>query len=432
MRHEPIKSKLFEKNRKKFTKDLLPNSIAIFNSNDTMPMSADATMPFVQHSDIYYLTGIAQEETILVLFPDSKEEKYREVLFVKETNEHIKVWEGEKLTKEAATKQSGIKTVFWVDQFWSVLQQFIIFPAQNVYLTTNEHTRQNVETETRDDRFRKEMQHRFPLHNYQRNAPILQKIRAIKEKTEIELLRHACSITEKGFRRVLSFVKPNVMEFEIEAELLHEFMINRSKGFAYEPIIAAGKNSCVLHYVENNNVCKDGDIILFDVGAEYAGYASDMSRTIPVNGKYTKRQKEVYNAVLRVQRDAMKLLNPSNTLNEYHKEVGHLMEKELIDLGLLDKKKVKNQDATNPLYKKYFMHGTSHHLGINVHDYGAFDRKIEEGMVFTVEPGIYIPEEKIGIRLENDIVITKNGYDDLMETIPIEVEEIEELMNARK
>jgi Xaa-Pro aminopeptidase len=311
------------------------------------------------------------------------------------------------------------------------LQQFLIFPAQNVYLTTNEHTRHSVETETRDDRFRKEMQHRFPLHTYQRSAPILHKIRAIKEKTEIELLRHACGITEKGFRRLLSFVKPNVMEYEIESELLQECVRNRSKGFAYEPIVAAGENSCVLHYIQNDNVCKKGDIILLDVGAEYAGYASDMTRTIPVSGKYSKRQKSVYNAVLRVQRDAMKLLNPSNTLQEYHKEVGHLMEKELIGLGLLDNKEVKNQDAANPLYKKYFMHGTTHHLGINVHDYGAFDRKIEAGMVFTVEPGIYIPEEKIGIRLENDIVITKNGYDDLMGTIPIEVEEIEDLMNAK-
>ncbi|WP_338813476.1 aminopeptidase P family protein [Bernardetia sp. Wsw4-3y2] len=431
MRHEPIKSNLFVKNRKKFTKGLLSNSIAIFNSNDIMPTSADGTMPFVQHSDIYYLTGIDQEETILVLFPDAKEEKYREVLFVKETNDHIKVWEGEKLTKEAATKQSGIQTVFWTSQFWSILQQFLIFPAQNVYLTTNEHTRQSVEVETRDDRFRKEIQHRFPLHTYQRSAPILQNIRAIKEKTEIELMRHACSITEKGFRRLLSFVKPNVMEYEIEAELLHEFVRNRSKGFAYEPIIAAGENSCVLHYVQNDNICKKGDIILLDIGAEYAGYASDMSRTIPVSGKYTKRQKEVYNAVLRVQRAAMKLLNPSNTLNEYHKEVGNLMEKELIGLGLLDKKEVKNQDPNNPLYKQYFMHGTTHHLGINVHDYGAFDRKIEAGMVFTVEPGIYIPKEKIGIRLENDIVITKNGYDDLMGNIPIEVEEIEDLMNKK-
>lgn len=431
MRHKPIKNDLFITNRKKFTNDLLPNSIAIFNSNDIMPTSADGSMPFFQHSDIYYLTGIAQEETILVLFPDAKDEKYREVLFVKETNDHIKVWEGEKLTKEAATHQSGIKTVFWTSQFWSILQQFLIFPAQNVYLTTNEHTRNSVETETRDDRFRREMLHRFPLHNYQRNAPILQKIRGIKEQTEIEIMRHACGITEKGFRRILSFVKPNVIEYEIEAEFIHEFVRNGSRGFAYEPIIASGENACVLHYIQNNNICKDGDIILLDVGAEYAGYASDMSRTIPVNGKFTPRQKDVYNAVLRVQRESMKLLNPSHTLHEYHKEVGKVMENELIGLGLLDKKEVQNQDVNNPLYKKYFMHGNTHHLGINVHDYGLFDIKIQEGMVFTVEPGIYIPEEGIGIRLENDIVITKNGYDDLMATIPIEVEEIEQLMNAK-
>ncbi len=431
MRHQPIKNDLFITNRKKFTKDLLPNSIAIFNSNDIMPTSADGSMPFVQHSDIYYLTGIAQEETILVLFPDSNDEKYREVLFVKETNDHIKVWEGEKLTKEGATHQSGIKTVFWTSQFWSILQQFLIFPAQNVYLTTNEHTRNSVETETRDDRFRREMLHRFPLHNYQRNAPILQKIRGIKEQTEIEIMRHACGITEKGFRRILSFVKPNVIEYEIEAEFIHEFIRNGSRGFAYEPIIASGENACVLHYIQNNNICKDGDIILLDVGAEYAGYASDMSRAIPVNGKFTPRQKDVYNAVLRVQRESMKLLNPSNTLHEYHKEVGKVMENELIGLGLLDKKEVQNQDVNNPLYKKYFMHGNTHHLGINVHDYGLFDIKIQEGMVFTVEPGIYIPEEGLGIRLENDIVITKNGYDDLMATIPIEVEEIEGLMNSK-
>jgi Xaa-Pro aminopeptidase len=428
MRYTPLNKSLYIKNRQKLVGKLKPNSIAIFNSNDIMPTNADGTMPFRQNNDLFYLTGIDQEETILVVCPDFPNEDMREILFIRETNEHIAIWEGHKYTKEEAFEASGIKNIQWVENFDSVVSTLTAL-QENIYLNTNEHLRAAIQVETRDARFFKSFKERFPLHQYHRVAPIMHQLRAVKEDEEIEQLQKACDITDKAFRRILEFVKPGVMEYEIEAEFIHEFIRNGSRGFAYTPIIASGASACVLHYIDNNKPCQDGDLILFDVGAEYGNYNADMSRTIPVNGRFTKRQKDVYNAVLRVQEGAMDILKPGNNIQAYHKEVGKIMESELINLGLLDKTDVKNQDPTKPLYKKYFMHGTSHHLGLDVHDVGTMYEPISPGMVFTVEPGIYIQEEGIGIRLENNIVIQSDGYLDLMGNIPIEVEEIEELMN---
>lgn len=428
MRYLPIGKDLFIHNRNKFTALLKPESIAVFTSNDVMPTNADGTMPFRQNNDIFYLSGIDQEESILLLFPDYPDPKFREVLFVTETNEHIAVWEGHKYTKEEAYETSGIRTVLWLSQFEQTFNT-LMAQAERVYLNANEHIRNASVTETREMRFTKWCQERYPLHEYERAAPIMHELRPIKSAVEIDLLQKACDITEQAFRRVLNFVKPGVMEYEIEAEFIHEFVRNRSRGFGYTPIIASGGNACILHYIENNAECKDGELILFDVGAEYANYNADMSRTIPVNGRFSRRQKEVYDAVLHVQREAFKLLRPGNTIPEYHKQVGELMTEQLIKLGLLDKTDVKNQNPDQPAYKKYFMHGTSHHIGLDVHDLGNVFRKFEKGMVFTVEPGIYIPDENIGIRLENDVVITEDGIFDLMRNIPIESDEIETLMN---
>lgn len=427
MKYNPINSKLFIENRARFSKKLKSNSIAVFNSNDIMPTNADGSMGFRQNSDLFYLSGIDQEESILVIYPDAKDTQHREILFLKETNEHIAIWEGHKYTKAEATAASGIQTIYWLHEFNTILKT-LMFRAENVYLNTNEHTRATIETETRDARFIKWCKDNFPLHKYERLAPIMHHLRAIKSKYEIELIQQACNITEKGFRRLLKFIKPGVKEYEIEAELIHEFIRNRSQGFAYGPIIASGASACVLHYVENNRECKNGDVILLDVAAEYANYASDLTRCLPVSGKFTKRQKDVYNAVLRVMKAATKMLVVGNTIEKYHVEVGKLMEKELIGLGLLDAKAVAKQDKNKPLYKKYFMHGTSHFLGLDVHDVGDFKRPLEEGMVFTCEPGIYIPEENLGIRLENNILVTKKGPVDLMKNIPLEVDELERLM----
>lgn len=347
---------------------------------------------------------------------------------MRETDEHIAVWEGHKYTKEEATQVSGIKTVYWLSQFRSIFYQ-LTCECDSIYLNHNEHLRAVIEVETRDMRFIRWVKETFPLHRLERLQPLMHHLRAIKSEIEVALIKKACEITEKGFRRVLSFVKEGVMEYEVEAEFIHEFIRNGSKGFAYTPIIASGKNSCVLHYIDNDKPCKAGEVLLMDVAAEYANYASDLTRTIPVSGKFSDRQRAVYNAVLRVMREAKKMLIVGNNWIDYHKEVGKIMESELIGLGLLDKHEVAKQDPEKPLYKKYFMHGTSHHLGLDVHDYGNKYRTFEAGMVFTCEPGIYIPEEGFGIRLENDIVVTPNGNIDLMESIPIEAEEIEELMN---
>tara|TARA_R110002012_G_scaffold263456_2_gene446415 strand:+ start:67001 stop:68293 length:1293 start_codon:yes stop_codon:yes gene_type:complete len=430
MKYDVIPNTLFIKNRKKFMAQMMPKSIAVFNSNDVYPIGADSTMPFEQHRDIFYLSGADQEETILVLFPDALNKKHREVLFVRETNAHIAVWEGEKLTKSRATEISGIETVYWLGDFDKVFFD-LMTEANTIYFNTNEHYRQAVETQTREDRFIQKCKLQFPAHQYAKSNPILQEIRGLKEPEELALMQTACNITEKGFRRLLSFVQPGVWEHEIEAELLHEFIRNKSKGFAYTPIIASGNNANVLHYVENNRECKSGDLILMDVAAEYANYSSDLSRTIPVNGKFTTRQKEVYSAVLRVKNEATNMLVPGTIWAEYHKEVGKIMTSELVALGLLDKADIQNEDPDWPAYKKYFMHGTSHHIGLNTHDYGALKTPMKANMVFTVEPGIYIPNEKMGIRLEDDVVIQEKGKPfNLMANIPIEIEEIESLMRG--
>ncbi len=429
MRYNAIDNSLYIKNRANFVNHLKAKSVAVFNSNDMMPTNADGLMPFRQNNDLLYLSGIDQEESILVIFPEASNPKHREVLFVKETSELIAIWEGDKLTKEGATKQSGIETVYWTSQFEQIFHSLVV-EAETIYLNQNEHLRAITTVETCDDRFRRECKMKYPDHNYERLAPIMRTLRPIKSQLEVDTIQHACDITEKGFRRILDFVKPGVMEYEIEAEFAHEFLRNRSRGFAYTPIIASGHSACVLHYIENNLECKAGDVILMDVGAEYANYASDMTRCVPVSGKFTDRQRDVYNAVLRVMKGATDMLLPGTMHDEYHEEVGKLMESELIGLGLLDKTDVANQDKGNPLYKKYFMHGTSHHMGLDVHDVENRNRPFEAGMVLTVEPGIYIREENLGIRLENDVLITKDGQHDLMRNIPLEAEEIEDLMNS--
>ena len=430
MKYLPIDRNLFIKNRAKFVAKMKSNSLAIFNSNDIYPISADSTLPFAQHRDIFYLSGVDQEESVLVIFPDAPKEEHREMLFLKETNEHIAVWEGEKLTKEAAFTTSGIQSVFWLQDLDKVLFE-IMTQAENVYINTNEHYRANVETETREARFVKKLKNQYPGHTYFRSQPILQRLRSIKEPEEIALIQQACDITEKGLKRILGYVKPGVWEHEIEAEFTHEFIRNRANGFAYTPIIASGNNANVLHYIENNKECKDGDIILMDVGAAYANYSSDMTRMVPVNGKFTARQKDVYNAVLRVKDAAAAMLKPGVLWAEYHIEVGKLMTEELLGLGLLTKDEVKNEDPKWPAYKKYFMHGTSHHMGLDTHDYGILTEPMQAGMVFTVEPGIYIPEEGFGIRIEDDYVVQEKGLPfNLMANIPITAEEIEELMKS--
>lgn len=429
MRYHQIPQSLFVNNRKRLIKELQPGSLVVFNSSDIMPTSADGTMPFRQQTDIFWASGVDQEESILLVFPDSKLPEHKEILFLKETSEQIAIWEGEKLTKKRATEISGIQTVYWLSQFKTVFHQ-LMCECEHVCLNSNEHLRAVIEVEIRDARFVKWCKEQYPLHDYIRVQPLMHMLRAIKSKEEIELIQQACDITEKGFRRLLPFVKPGVWEYEIEAELVHEFIRNRSKGFAYTPIIASGFNACVLHYIDNNKQCKKNDVILLDVAAEYANYASDLTRCLPVNGEFSKRQKSVYNAVLRVMRGAISMLKVGNNIIDYNEAVGKLMEEELIKLKLLKLSEVRKQDPKNPLYKKYFMHGTSHYLGLDVHDYGSRYRKFEAGMVFTCEPGIYIRREKLGIRLENDILITKNGNVDLMKNIPIEAEEIEELMNV--
>lgn len=431
MKYEKINAQLFIENRARLVQQLKPKSIAIIQANDIMPTNADGAMPFKQNADLFNLTGVDQEESILVVFPDSFHGKHKEVLFLKETNEHIAVWEGAKLTKEQAIEATGIQTIYWLDKFDSILLT-LMSEAENVYLNTNEHLRASVEVETRNDRFIKKIKQQYPLHQYARLAPIMHDIRSKKHPIEVDLVGKACKITEKGFRRVLDFVKPGVWEFEIEAEFMHEFMINRSRGFAYQPIVASGANACVLHYIDNNQQCKEGEVILMDVGAEYANYASDMTRCIPVSGRFTERQKQVYNAVLRVKKAAEKLLVPGTLLHEYHQTVGKYMEKELVDLGLITMEDIHNQNPDWPAYKKYFMHGTSHYLGLDVHDVGSWIEPISEGMIFTCEPGIYIPEENLGIRLEDDLVVSAHGAPiNLMADIPLEVEEIEDLMNTK-
>jgi Xaa-Pro aminopeptidase len=430
MKYLPISPELFIKNRLKLSKQMVSNSIAIFNSNDVFSTGADSTLPFEQHRNIFYLTGVDQEESILLIFPDAKQEAHREVLFVKETNDHIAIWEGAKLSKLQATASSGINTVYWLEEFQYIFSR-LMEESTHFYYNNNEHYRQAVEMETREDRFLKMVKSSYPAHKMVPNFPIMEALRGVKESEEISLIKTACDITEKGFNRVLGFVKPGVMEYEIEAEYTHEFLRNRSKGFAYTPIIASGYNACVLHYIDNNQECKDGDLLLMDVAAEYANYSSDMTRTVPVNGRFTARQKAVYQAVLNVKNQATKLLVPGTMWDAYHVEVGKLMTSELLGLELINKVDVQNEDPKWPAYKKYFMHGTSHHMGLDTHDFGALKSPMQANMVFTVEPGIYIPEENMGIRLEDDVVIQAKGSPvNLMQNIPIEIDEIEALMNS--
>tara|TARA_B100001248_G_scaffold88749_1_gene65291 strand:+ start:56407 stop:57696 length:1290 start_codon:yes stop_codon:yes gene_type:complete len=429
MKYTTIDSKLFIKNRELFIKKFSKNNTSIFNSNDVMPTNADGTMPFRQNNDLFWLCGIDQEESVLVISPQHPNPSFREVLFLKETNEHIAIWEGAKLTKEQAFYRSGIKSVFWLSELDEKLNK-IIAQTEKIYLNKNMHSRSASKVETRDDRFRHKFIKNYPKKVIEEVAPIMHQLRSVKSQLEVDLIQKACNITEKGLRRILPKIKPGTMEYEIEAELMHEFLVNRSRGFAYQPIIGSGINSCVLHYIENNKKCKNGDILLMDFGAEYANYASDLTRTVPVNGCFSKRQKAVYSSVLHVMKEATNMLRPGTMFLDFNKEVGKIMEFELIKLRLLDKHDVQKQNPEKPLYKKYFMHGTSHYLGLDVHDVGSLNWPIKAGMVFTCEPGIYILNEELGIRLENDIFISESGPEDLMKSIPIEIEEIEDLMNS--
>jgi len=424
MKYLQIENNLFINNRRKLITKMKENTIAVFNSNDIMPTNADGTMPFRQNNDLFWLCGVDQEESVLVISNNSTE---KEILFLKETSELIAIWEGAKLTKEEAFNTSGVSAVYWLSEMEEKLES-LIETCDGIYLNKNIHSRAASKVETRDDRFRRVISKKYKKEILE-VAPIMHELRSIKSESEISLMQNACNITEKGLRRILPFIKPGVMEYEIEAELMHEFLKNRSNGFAYQPIIGSGRNSCVLHYIDNNKECKDGDVLLMDFGAEYANYASDLTRTVPVNGRFSKRQKSVYNSVLHVMKEATKMLVPGTVFKEYNIEVGKIMESELIKLGLLDKHDVLKQDPKNPLFKKYFMHGTSHYLGLDVHDVGDFSWPMKEGMVFTCEPGIYILEEEMGIRLENDILVTSAEPEDLMKNIPIEPEEIEDLMN---
>ncbi len=429
MRYHPIDPQLFIHNRTNFVSHLQPNSLAVFHSNDEMYRSGDQNYVFHQNADLFYLSGIDQEQTVLVLFPDSPLEKYREILFLRETNETIAVWEGHKYTRAEATALSGIRTVLWLDQYDAVMRE-LMAAAGHVYLNSNEAPRYTTDLNYRDIRLGKQLKERFPFHSYQRSAPVMRSIRSIKHPVETGLIRHAVGVTEKAFRRVLQFIRPGVMEYEVEAEIIHEFIRNGCSGHAFPPIIASGASACVLHYEENHASCRDGELLLMDFGAEYARYCSDMTRTIPVSGRFTARQKEVYEAVLRVMKQATRLFVQGNTIDGLHREVCGIMEQELLGLGLLRSEEIRHQDPEKPCYLKYFPHGTTHFLGLDVHDVGTKQQTFEAGMILTCEPGIYIKEEGIGIRLENDILITGAGPVDLMEGVPLETEEIESLIKT--
>ncbi|MEO8795754.1 MAG: aminopeptidase P N-terminal domain-containing protein [Daejeonella sp.] len=429
MKYSSIDKNLFLKNRKNFTTKLKSKSIAIFQAADEFPRSGDQIHTFKQNADLFYLSGIDQEQTILLLFPDCPNPLYKEVLFLRQTSDQIAVWEGHKYTIEEAKMASGIENIFWLSEFWNILPTIINY-ADSIYLNSNENDRYVHEVEYRDMRFISDLKRKYPLHHFERSALIMRDLRPVKSQIEIDLTTKACNITRDAFKRVLKFVKPGVKEYEIEAEIIHEFIRQGATGHGYNPIIASGKNANILHYNDNNQICKDGDVILFDFGAEYANYNADLSRSVPVNGKFTARQKAVYNSVLKVMTEAKKMLVAGTIWNEYHEEVGKIMESELISLGLLDKHDVAKQNPLMPLYKKYFMHGTSHHLGLDVHDFASRYKPFEVGNILTCEPGIYIQAEGLGIRLENDILITEGGNRDLMADIPIEADEIESIMNS--
>tara|TARA_Y100000589_G_scaffold303420_1_gene315756 strand:- start:360 stop:1655 length:1296 start_codon:yes stop_codon:yes gene_type:complete len=428
VRYNTINSELFTANRKKLGMALKKNSLAIFQSNDEMLRNGDCFFPFRQNSDLFYLCGIDQEKTILLLFPECKTQTHREILFIRKTSAKIKIWEGPKYTKKQATNISGIKTIFWLEDFNHIFR-LLTNEVDNIYVNQNMHERSNSELDSRDVRIARQIKNQLPAHNFERVTPLVTKLREIKSSFEINLIKEACKITEKGFRRVLKYLKPGVWEYEVEAEVTHEFIRNRSNGHAYNPIFASGENACILHYINNNKICEDGDLILMDFGAEYANYASDLTRTVPVNGRFTARQKEIYSSVRSVMVRAIEMMVEGTLLDEFNKETGKLIESELIHLQLLTRTEIKHQDPENPLFKKYFPHGTAHFIGIDVHDVGNRQSPFKPGMLLTCEPGIYIPNEGIGIRIENDILITKNGPVDLMSTIPVEIEEIEDLMN---
>ncbi len=430
IKYQPLPNELFIANRQRFVKAMKPNTIAVFYSNDMMPRNGDQAFPFHQNSDLFYLCGIDQEETVLVLYPDCVKDGFQEVLFVKKTNEHIAIWEGHKYTKDEATATSGIKKVMWTDEMPSILREMILL-SDGIYLNINENDRHSTEVITLEHRMALALKNAYPAHEFYRSQPIMKNLRMIVSDLEVAAMQKACDITESAFRRLLKFVRPGVFEYEVEAEIIHEFIRNRATGHAYNPIIASGKDSCVLHYNANNKQCKDGDVLLMDFGAEYANYAADLTRTIPVNGRFTERQKAVYNAVLRVMKFATSILVPGGNLTEYSKEVGKFMESELLGLGLITKQDIEKQNPDWPAYKKYFMHGTSHHLGLDVHDLMNRYDSFKVGMVFTVEPGIYIPEEAIGIRLENNVWLTDKQPIDLMASMPLEADEIETLMMER-
>jgi Xaa-Pro aminopeptidase len=409
---------------------LLPNSLALLNANDILPTNADGTLPLRQNTDLFYLSGIDQEETILLLYPDAHEENMREILFLRETSDLLATWEGHKLTKEEARQISGVKRVEWISEFRPLFHR-LMCECEHVYLNSNEHKRAVIKVETRDARFVRDTLRRYPLHDYQRLARLMHQLRSVKSQLEIDLLRQACAITKAGFLRVCRFVKPGVTETDIEAEYAHEF-IRRGGNFAYWPIIASGKNACVLHYIQNDQMCRRGDLLLLDVAAQYANYNADLTRTIPVSGRFSRRQRQVYQAVLRVLRGASKAATPGKLPKQWQKDADALMQNELLELGLITRSAVRKQDADKPALKKYFMHGIGHPLGLDVHDLTLTTQPIQAGWVLTVEPGIYLPDEGFAVRLENNIVVQEGGNVDLMEDIPIEMDEIEEVMRRRK
>ena len=427
MKYLPLNQEIFIKNRERFISKMQKNSIAIFVSNDEVSSNGDAIYNFKQNSDLFWLTGISQEDSMVILFPDNPDPKYREVLVLVRPNELMEKWNGMRLRIKEAQAISGLKTIVWLDSLEGLLQPWIHL-ADNIYLDSNENDRKASLLRTREYRFIDEMRSRYPLHNYVRAAKILKEMRAIKTAQEVEVMQQAIDITDNTFRRILQFVKPGVMEYEIEAEIFHSFLSQRATGPAYGSIIASGDNARILHYVSNNAECKDGELILMDFGAEYGGYCADLSRTIPVSGKFGRRQKTVYNACLHLHDYAKSILKPGISIVDYTDKVGEEATQQFLKIGLLKKTDVKNEDPENRAYRKYLYHGISHHLGVDVHDLGTRTEPIKAGMVFTVEPGIYIEEEKMGVRIENNLWITRNGNKDLMKNIPITVEEIEAIM----
>jgi Xaa-Pro aminopeptidase len=427
MRHAPIHCSLFVENRQRLTQRLLPNSLAVVNANDLYPANSDAHLGAIPNSDLFYLAGVEQEQSILLLYPDADDEKLREILFLREPTPELELWDGHKLTREEARCLTGIENIKWLQDFPALFHR-LMCECEHVYLNSNEHKRAVITVETRDARFIADTMRRYPLHDYQRLARLMHRLRAVKSELEIELIRKAAEISEKGYRRVLRFLKPGRTEAEVEAEFAHEFIRNNGR-FAYHPIVGSGRNACVLHYIENSNVCRKGELLLLDVGAAYANYSSDLTRTFPVSGRFTRRQKQVYNAVLRVLRQSIAALVPGAKTKDWQKGAEQMMEKELVDLGLLTTRDIKRQDPEKPAVKKYFMHGLGHPLGLDVHDIGLTTEPIQSGWVMTVEPGIYLPEEGFAVRLENDILVTETGPVDLTAKVPIEADEIEALMN---